>query len=80
MFDYDKSRFNGICIPYSRFSTTEQDKVGRKSLERQLEEAKRYARENNLYINEELMFADKGVSGFAKQGHLSKTFEKVKCH
>ncbi|CAH1558056.1 Resolvase/invertase-type recombinase catalytic domain-containing protein [Vibrio jasicida] len=76
MFDYDKTRFDGICIPYSRFSTTEQDKVGRKSLERQLEEAKRYARENNLYINEELIFADKGVSGFAKQGRLSKTFEK----
>ncbi|WP_025524022.1 recombinase family protein [Vibrio parahaemolyticus] len=76
MFDYDKSIFDGICIPYARFSTTEQDKVGRKSLERQLEEAKRYASQNNLYISDDLIFTDKGVSGFAKQGQLSKTFEK----
>ncbi|TOO20240.1 hypothetical protein CGH40_24295, partial [Vibrio parahaemolyticus] len=55
---------------------TEQDKVGRKSLERQLEEAKRYASQNNLYISDDLIFTDKGVSGFAKQGQLSKTFEK----
>ncbi|MBJ6934522.1 recombinase family protein, partial [Vibrio cholerae] len=55
MFDYDKSIFDGICIPYARFSTTEQDKVGRKSLERQLEEAKRYASQNNLYISDDLI-------------------------
>ncbi len=66
MFDYDKSIFDGICIPYARFSTTEQDKVGRKSLERQLEEAKRYASQNNLYISDDLIFTDKGVSGFAR--------------
>ncbi|MFA0462823.1 hypothetical protein BCT92_00265 [Vibrio sp. 10N.261.52.E5] len=76
MFEYDKSKFKGICIPYARFSTQEQDKVGRKSLDRQLGEARRFAEQSDLYINEDLIFSDKGVSGFSHQGQLSKAFDK----
>lgn len=75
MFDFDKAKFKGICIPYARFSTAEQDKVGKKSLDRQLEEARRFANENNLFINDDLIFADKGLSGYALQGDSSKTFK-----
>ncbi|MFZ3527962.1 recombinase family protein [Vibrio harveyi] len=76
MFSFDRSKYKGICVPYARFSTEIQDAVGRKSLERQLSEAKRFSNENNLYYNEELIFADKGVSGYALQGEFAKTFKK----
>lgn len=51
-------------------------KSEKKSLERQIEEARRYAKSNNLYINEDLIFADKGISGFAQQGNIAKAFKK----
>ncbi|ELA7519171.1 recombinase family protein [Vibrio parahaemolyticus] len=76
MFSFDKSKFKGICVPYARFSTKGQSKIGKKSLERQIEEARRYAKSNNLYINEDLIFADKGISGFAQQGNIAKAFKK----
>lgn len=76
MFEFDKSKYKGICVPYARFSTKGQSKVGRKSLERQLSKAREYAEQHNLYINDELIFADKGVSGWSMQGQLSKAFKK----
>lgn len=76
MFSFDKNLYKGICIPYARFSTKSQSKVGKKSLERQLGEARRYADQNNLFINEELIFADKGVSGRSLSGNLAKAFKK----
>ncbi|EMF8846204.1 recombinase family protein [Vibrio parahaemolyticus] len=76
LFEYDKTKFNGICVPYARFSTKGQSKVGKKSLERQLSKAREYAKRNNLYINEDLIFTDKGVSGYSNQGDLSKAFKK----
>ena len=75
MFSFDKDKFKGICVPYARFSTAQQDKVGRKSLDRQVAEAKRYSLQNNLYFNDELVFADKGLSGYALQGDSSKGFK-----
>ncbi|EIV8508176.1 recombinase family protein [Vibrio parahaemolyticus] len=75
-FNFDNTVYEGICIPYARFSTEAQAEIGRKSLERQIGEAKRYAAENNLFIDDNLIFADKGVSGYALQGDVAKTFEK----
>lgn len=76
MFSFDRDKYKGICVPYARFSTKGQSKVGKKSLERQLSEAKRYAKQNNLYINEDLIFADKGVSGRSLSGDVAKAFKK----
>ena len=76
MFSFDKDKYKGICVPYARFSTKGQSKVGKKSLERQLSEARRYAKQNNLFINEDLIFADKGVSGRSLSGDVSKAFKK----
>ncbi|ATI44217.1 recombinase family protein [Vibrio parahaemolyticus] len=76
MFTFDKSKYIGICVPYARFSTEIQDDVGRKSLERQLGEAERFSNENNLYYSNELVFIDKGVSGYALQGEYAATFKK----
>ncbi|AQP38102.1 recombinase family protein [Vibrio anguillarum] len=76
IFQYDKTKFKGICVPYARFSTKGQSKVGKKSLERQLSKAREYAKRNNLFINEDLIFTDKGVSGYSNQGELSKAFKK----
>lgn len=76
IFQYDKAKFKGICVPYARFSTKGQSKVGKKSLERQLSKAREYAKRNNLFINEDLIFTDKGVSGYSNQGELSKAFKK----
>lgn len=73
---FDKSIYKGICIPYARFSSEQQAEIGRKSLERQISEAKRYAIQNDLFLNDDLIFADKGVSGYALQGAVAKTFEK----
>lgn len=76
MFSFDKTKYKGIGVPYARFSTKAQSKVGKKSLERQLNEARRYAKQHDLYINEDLIFADKGVSGHALQGNVAKAFKK----
>lgn len=73
---FDKTLYKGICIPYARFSSEQQAEIGRKSLERQISEAKRYAIQNDLFLNDDLIFADKGVSGYALQGGVAKTFEK----
>lgn len=76
MFSFDKSKYKGICVPYARFSTEVQDDIGRKSLDRQLGEAERFSNENNLYFSKDLIFADKGMSGYALQGDHAKTFKK----
>ncbi|MCY9804372.1 recombinase family protein [Vibrio scophthalmi] len=76
MFSFDKTKYKGIGVPYARFSTKAQSKVGKKSLERQLSEARRYAKQHDLFINEDLIFADKGVSGHALQGNVAKAFKK----
>ncbi|MFZ3527963.1 recombinase family protein [Vibrio harveyi] len=76
MFSFDRAKYKGIAIPYARFSTKGQSKVGKKSLERQLNEARRYAKQHDLYINDDLIFADKGVSGHALQGNVAKAFKK----
>ncbi len=47
---------------YSRFSSQEQ-KNGH-SLERQTEAAKKYAEKNNLILDDNLKYEDKGISGF----------------
>lgn len=76
MFNFDKSKYKGICVPYARFSTDVQDEIGRKSLERQIEEAKRFSNEYGLFFDEEIAFVDRGVSGFALSGDTAKTFQK----
>lgn len=76
LFKFDKLKYKGICVPYARFSTKAQSKVGKKSLERQLSKAREYAQNNNLYINEELIFTDRGISGYSSPGDLSKAFKK----
>ncbi|EJG1943836.1 recombinase family protein [Vibrio parahaemolyticus] len=76
MFNFDKSKYKGICVPYARFSTDVQDEIGRKSLERQMEEAKRFSDEYGLFFDEDIAFVDRGVSGFALSGDTAKTFQK----
>jgi DNA invertase Pin-like site-specific DNA recombinase len=65
---------------YIRFSTPEQAKGH--SLERQTEAARAWAAANNVVLDDELTFQDKGVSGFTganvETGELGMFLERVK--
>jgi DNA invertase Pin-like site-specific DNA recombinase len=65
---------------YIRFSTPEQAKGH--SLERQTEAARAWAAANNVVLDDELTFQDKGVSGFTganfETGELGVFLERVK--
>ncbi|MDE1236588.1 recombinase family protein [Vibrio aestuarianus] len=67
LFNYDKSKYDGILIAYARFSSKRQGKEGKSSYSRQINAAMDFAERHNLYYSDDLVFADLGRSGYSER-------------